>query len=396
MLCNMSHSVTPRMKRLWKTIPGGGRAKRRKRYRNRDEAYLKAAKEGNWVKMEKALAEGATPLARELGSNNTAMILAASQNHREIVRNLVSKGEDVNAQNCYGVTALIYATRFADVRLVRLLIPKADVNHKTKVGTTALMEAVLKSKNEIVTVLIEAKAKIDAQNNTGKTALMYAAKRRCWRSVRSLVKANADPNLVDVSGRTALTIFCLNLRKGMRSEDHNEYKILVDLVEKANADPGIAEISGKSCMAYAMLRRQWRVLSYLNLAWRKDMLARAVSRDLNSHAHPLQMIHHLIFEASKLTYGKHNPKLTLTGPLVCTCEFCNSRVWEGSQWRPRRVINHVATPKVEESESSHRSLREATLSQDMEEEKELENIRFALPIRRPKAPGDSGGVSGDS
>ena len=59
-----------------------------------------------------------------------------------VVRLLLEKGADVNANYPSGVTALIWASREGHLNVVKLLLEKgADVNARDKFGRTALMMA---------------------------------------------------------------------------------------------------------------------------------------------------------------------------------------------------------------------------------------------------------------
>jgi hypothetical protein len=84
----------------------------------------------------------------------------------------------------------------------------ADVNARTKDGTTALMLAAEGAKLEVIPMLLAKGADINAKDNRGQTALMKAAKGR-WKHlevVKLLVKQGADCNAMDNQGNTAVTL----------------------------------------------------------------------------------------------------------------------------------------------------------------------------------------------
>jgi len=74
--------------------------------------------------------------------SRTAIMAAALHGHNDTLELLLSHGANVNATNCYGTTALIWAASEVKVETVKLLLKaKADVNAKNKDGETALKAA---------------------------------------------------------------------------------------------------------------------------------------------------------------------------------------------------------------------------------------------------------------
>ncbi|WP_455220469.1 ankyrin repeat domain-containing protein [Kaarinaea lacus] len=75
------------------------------------------------------------------------------------VRQLLNEGEDINALDEHGQTALMNAAHHGDFNLVKLLIEHgADLNRSAKYSLTALMLAVINSHKEIVRALVDAGA----------------------------------------------------------------------------------------------------------------------------------------------------------------------------------------------------------------------------------------------
>ena len=76
------------------------------------------------------------------------------------VKRLIGVGVDVSAQDKYGNTALIWASRNGHIEVAQLLIEEgADVNAQDNVGGTALMRASYLGHQEVAQLLIEAGAK---------------------------------------------------------------------------------------------------------------------------------------------------------------------------------------------------------------------------------------------
>ena len=109
-------------------------------------------------------------------NGSTALIRASKKGQTEIVSMLLAAGADVNAKEIYGNTALIVASGNGHKEIVAILLEKgADVNIKSDFGGTALMLASLRGHTEIVAKLLEKGADVNAENNYGQTALSLAS-----------------------------------------------------------------------------------------------------------------------------------------------------------------------------------------------------------------------------
>ena len=114
-------------------------------------------------------------------NNNIKLIRSSMFGNREAVRRqLEQDGIDVNAKNSEGYTALILASSNGHKEIVEMLLEKgADVNAKDSDGWTALMWASRNGHTETVTILLEEGADVNAKDNyfLGSTALDIAIKK---------------------------------------------------------------------------------------------------------------------------------------------------------------------------------------------------------------------------
>ena len=153
---------------------------------------------------------------------------AAMKRDREAVRALLKNGEDVNAAQGDGMTALHWAARNGDLELTQMLLYAganvkaatrlggytpllmaadqghagviaalvaggADVKAANALGTTPLMLAAASGNPQAVTILVENGAELDAREKTfGQTPLMFAASNNRVDAVKALIKAGAD------------------------------------------------------------------------------------------------------------------------------------------------------------------------------------------------------------
>ena len=120
---------------------------------------------------------------------------------------LIKAGADVNLQNKFKKTALMYASDMGKKDIVDMLIKAgADVNLQNMDEVNALMYASIRNNSIIIDTLIKAGADIDHQNNDGYTALMYASKLGHFKVVEQLLSANANIELENNQGDTALKL----------------------------------------------------------------------------------------------------------------------------------------------------------------------------------------------
>jgi len=140
-------------------------------------------------------------------NNMTGLVEASRRGYEEIALALIDAGADVNSQDSYGVSALMYAAISGSVEIMEKLIEDgADVNTKDQDGRTALIE-VLATENDlpidIIQSLCDAGADVNVRFSEGLTPLLLAASGNP-DIVRLLVNAGADVNAKDDYGTTPL------------------------------------------------------------------------------------------------------------------------------------------------------------------------------------------------
>lgn len=205
------------------------------------------ARYGNVTAVEKLLRdsdEAAIDLV-EARTGLSALDVAASQGHDEIVRLLLDagatmgcalhsalcggevataellleRGADVRAVNVRGRTPLHYAVRASSSALVaRLLAAGADVEARDKDGCTPLMYAVVSQPwiwlvrtsdvEAAFCMLLDHGSDVDAADNNGKTPLHAAAACPHVWLVEELIRRGADVDRRDLNGRTPLHCAC--------------------------------------------------------------------------------------------------------------------------------------------------------------------------------------------
>jgi ankyrin repeat protein len=106
------------------------------------------------------------------------------------------------------MTALLFAGRRKDMKMVRLLLEKgADVNAQNKSGESLLIWMCRDDADpEDIRFLLSRGADVKVADREGITPLMYAAGSGRGETVRLLLEKGADPNAVSRHGFTALGI----------------------------------------------------------------------------------------------------------------------------------------------------------------------------------------------
>jgi hypothetical protein len=160
-----------------------------------------------WVSLDVSTVSELANTKWDFNSEETATLAvrAVRQDNVEVVRALLDRGLDANAQ----------APRFLLAAhsglMVKLLISRgADVNAQTHgdvvvPGITPLMYAARLANAEALRTLIGAGANLNTVNSSGQTALMFAAMGGNPESVRTILAAGARSDVKDSRGNLALT-----------------------------------------------------------------------------------------------------------------------------------------------------------------------------------------------
>ena len=190
---------------------------------NKNIKLIRSSMFGNREAVRRQLEQDGIDVNAKNSEGYTALILASSNGHKEIVEMLLEKGADVNAKDKYNATALIKASSNGHKEIVEMLLEKgADVNAKTHNGSTALIKASENKHTEIVAMLLDKKygAYVNATDDDGDTALMKVINcneedDRPWYQVeydiieiveQLLNQDGIDVNVENKNGKTALDI----------------------------------------------------------------------------------------------------------------------------------------------------------------------------------------------
>jgi uncharacterized protein len=169
-----------------------------------------AAARGDTAEIERLLARGADPNARD-DHGRTPLHVAAFGSHYDAARALVRGGADPNAFDVQRYDIVTIAAVQDDLRMVTLALSLGTSarNVTSPYDGTALIAAAHLGHAGVVRELIKAEAPLDHVNNLGWTALIEAVilgdgGPRHVETVRALVEAGADVNIPDRQGTTPL------------------------------------------------------------------------------------------------------------------------------------------------------------------------------------------------
>ncbi len=193
---------------------------------------MDAAAKGDLAGVRDLLSKGADVNARD-DSGRSALMSAANA---AVAEALIAKGADVNAKTQNNLTALYYALNRIDVAQV-LLDRGADPNAKGTLGFRVLHEAALKGQATVVRALLEKGADPNAKDDSGMTALLHAVAHRYSAVVEALLDRGADPNAKDAYGQTPLLL-------AAERDDEADVRALLKKDADPNAISGHTYIGG--------------------------------------------------------------------------------------------------------------------------------------------------------
>ncbi len=161
------------------------------------------------------------PVLLENGANpdipdehgDTPLHKASKFGLKDVVKQLIKAGADVNAKGNQGISPLMYAAGGGWNDLVKLLLDsKADIHHKSELDMTSLHFACLsKTAHEtalisLVEMLLKAGVDINSIDYRGRSALHNAVVRKRTELVKILLEYGANAEMTDNNNLTALEI----------------------------------------------------------------------------------------------------------------------------------------------------------------------------------------------
>ena len=193
------------------------------------------------------------------------------------IRTFFQTGLDPNMTSEKGETPLTLAVVCCEVKTVRALLEKVDINARDRDGNTALYLALKRDRKEIFDLLLERNADVNVPAKGNSTVLHLAAGTDDLATARKLVERGANVNAVnDSQGDIPLIQSCIGnypqtkmielfLDKGadINHQGKNKatcliyvaaagHKELVQELLDRGADPKLKDIDGKTARDWAL------------------------------------------------------------------------------------------------------------------------------------------------
>jgi ankyrin repeat protein len=187
-----------------------------------EKEFFKAIVKGEVSIVSLFLEAGMSPNAKQGGITALMEASRRGKTHHEVAAALIRAGAEINVQDPYGVTPLLFAAISGSPETIRMLLKSgANVKAKDVDGRTALIETLTTENDlppETIEELIEAGSEVNVRICGGLTPLMIAAAGNS-RILRAIIRAGADLNATDDRGETALR---------WAKDSPENYKILKD------------------------------------------------------------------------------------------------------------------------------------------------------------------------
>ncbi|UPK94202.1 hypothetical protein LCI18_005137 [Fusarium solani-melongenae] len=190
-------------------------------------AFRESAAVGN-DEMVKLLVAKGVEVDAQSSEGCTALAFASSNSHLSTVKLLIESGARINpdAKGSNPRPALIEASKNGHVEIVRLLFERgANIETRDEDGRTALIAASIRGHETLASLLIEQGASVNAHDKDGKSPLHHIveldedssiAEPRCEAFAKLLLRNGASIDARDFSGQTPLLTACRDGRKAVQ------------------------------------------------------------------------------------------------------------------------------------------------------------------------------------
>ncbi|PQK13664.1 hypothetical protein BB8028_0004g05950 [Beauveria bassiana] len=153
----------------------------------------------------KLLLEKGSDIEAEDNHNRTPLWHAVEHGHDDTARLLLQNGCDIQNFSGHCTPPLIHSIMKGNEAMMRLLLEKGvDIEAKDEVGMTALSHATKRGREPIIQLLLEKGANVEASDLYGQSSLFIAASCGNEYAIWLLLKAGADIEAKDGGGRTPL------------------------------------------------------------------------------------------------------------------------------------------------------------------------------------------------
>jgi ankyrin repeat protein len=145
----------------------------------------------------------------------TPLMQAAINKRLDIMKLLLESGARADVQDKHGWSVLYFAVQVRSAEGIKFLVshgPTVDLDLRDKGGRTALMQATIDKRIDIVKLLLDSGAHPDIQDKRQWSALHFAAQDQFADGIELLVSHGATLDVADSDGNTPLFRAVFNYR----------------------------------------------------------------------------------------------------------------------------------------------------------------------------------------
>ena len=195
------------------------------------------------------------PLFSDLGSLCCDIpVIASCLGKADVLHNLIQRGEDINAANSSGVTALMMTSYYGNKDIGSLLLENnAEVSAQNALGATALHYAIDANNLHMVDFLIGHGASVNRKYSDGRTLCHHLTTLKKLELLTRVVNFGGNINCQDQNGITPLMIAC-------QEGSFDFVKYFVEL----NANRKKKCANDYDAMSYAFINNHTEIQSFLN------------------------------------------------------------------------------------------------------------------------------------
>ncbi|SNX28569.1 hypothetical protein SAMN06295945_0901 [Polynucleobacter meluiroseus] len=176
--------------------------------------FTRAAKFDDVSEVKSLISQGVNPNTKDPKGNPMLLIAVREKSFKVIDLLVANPATNVNLPNSSNETPLMMASIDGDLSLVKELVSKgADIN---RLGWTPLQYASTTGRLEIAQFLVVNGAKVNALSPSNTTSLMMAAQSGNDQLVKYLLDSGADLKLRNTAGFSAIDVAALFDKEGIK------------------------------------------------------------------------------------------------------------------------------------------------------------------------------------
>jgi len=165
----------------------------------------------NNLEIIKALLQKGVNVNAQESDGSTALMNAAYKGHAEIVKLLIENGANPNIADKDGNTPIYYAMKKDNVDVAKVLIENgADINYKNNDNVPFVVTTGYYDSPNMMKLLLESGLNVNTISDSGRTPLMTASRSGNIDIVKYLIEKGADANIttkweIEIDKKTALS-----------------------------------------------------------------------------------------------------------------------------------------------------------------------------------------------